>query len=59
MLHLELSYSEYSLLIQAVLNRIDFLNHLLVDLPVNDTIRGVYESDLSSVLALYNKLKDS
>lgn len=58
MLHLELSYSEYSSLVQALLNRIDFLNHLLVDLPVNESIRGVYEADLSSVLALYNKLKN-
>lgn len=58
MLHLELSYSEYSSLIQALLNRIDFLNHLLVDLPVNETVRGVYETDLSSVLALYDKLKN-
>lgn len=58
MLHLELSYSEYSSLVQALLNRIDFLNHLLVDLPVNESIRGVYEADLSSALALYNKLKN-
>lgn len=58
MLHLDLSYSEYSSLVQALLNRIDFLDHLLADLPVSESIRGVYESDLSSVLALYNKLKD-
>ena len=60
MLDLQMSYSEYSIMIQALLNRIDFLSSM-VDRFSGDTsseLYSLYKDDLDSVHALYVKLKE-
>lgn len=60
MLDLKLSYSEYSTLIQALLNRIDFLSSMVDRLSRDSTneLYSLYKDDLDSVHSLYVKLKN-
>lgn len=60
MLDFQISYSEYSIMVQSLLNRIDFLS-AMVDRFSGDTsseLYSLYKSDLDSVRALYFKLKE-
>lgn len=60
MVDLELSYSEYSVLIQALLNRMDFLTEMIRRTSTADNyeLNIIYKDDFSSVYALYVKLRE-
>lgn len=47
---------EFALIVLSVLSRIDFVTNLLNGLPQSETVRANYESELSSLRALYSKL---
>lgn len=47
---------ELALIILSVLTRIDFVTNLLDGLPQSETVRAIYEIELSSLHALYSKL---
>lgn len=60
MIDLKLSYSEYSALIQALLNRMDFLTEMIKRTSTADNyeLNIIYKDDFSSVYDLYIKLKE-
>lgn len=60
MCNLELSYSEYSILVQALLNRIDFLREMVKRTSSPDVadLKEMFQEELSSVRALCVKLKN-
>lgn len=60
MCNLELSYSEYSILVQALLNRIDFLREMVkrTSSPDDADLKEMFQEELSSVRALCVKLKN-
>lgn len=47
---------ELALIVLSVLTRIDFVTNLLNGLPQSETVRAIYETELSSLHALYSKL---
>lgn len=49
-------FTEFSLIAQSVHSRIDFVTNLLNGLSQSDTVRAIYEAELSSLHALYSKL---
>lgn len=50
---------EFALIVLSVLTRIDFVTNLLNGLPQSETVRAIYETELSSLHALYSKLTRS
>ena len=46
---------EFALIVLSVLSRIDFVTNLLNGLPQSETVRAIYETELSSLHALYSK----
>lgn len=60
MIDLKLSYSEYSALIQALLNRMDFLTEMIKRTSTADNyeLNCIYKDDFSSVYDLYIRLKE-
>ena len=47
---------EFALIVLSVLTRIDFVTNLLAGQPQSETVRAIYETELSSLHAFYNKL---
>lgn len=47
---------EFALIALSVLTRIDSVTKLLNGLPQSETVRAIYETELSSLHALYSKL---
>ena len=47
---------EFALIAFSVHTRIDFVTNLLNGLPQSETVRAIYETELSSLHALYSKL---
>lgn len=48
--------SEFSLVVQSLLNRVDFLTDMLKSLPTDSNVYAIYENDLVAIQALYDKL---
>ena len=59
MLDLQIDYSEYSIMIQALLNRMDFLSSMVARLSENPSseMYSLYKDDFEFVHALYLKLR--
>lgn len=59
MLDLQIDYSEYSIMIQALLNRMDFLSSMVARFSEDSSseMYSLYKDDLDSVHALYIKLR--
>lgn len=49
-------FSEFSLIAQSLLTRIDFISDMLKSLPPDSNVYSIYEQDLVSTRALYDKL---
>lgn len=47
---------EFALIVLSVRTRIDSVANLLNGLPQYETVRSIYETELSSLHALYSKL---
>lgn len=49
-------FNEFILIAQSILSRIDFVTNLLNGIFQSETVRAIYEAELSSLHALYDKL---
>lgn len=56
MFEYKFDFSEFSLIAQSLLTRIDFICHMLNSLPSDSNVRAIYEKDLVATRALYEKL---
>lgn len=52
----DFNFSEFSLIAQSLLSRIDFVSGMLVDLPSDSGIKSMYEKELVSLRSLYDKI---
>ena len=60
MLDLKITYSEYSILVQALLNRMDFLQEMIKRTSLSDEQKelcSLFKDDYKDVRALYDRLK--
>lgn len=56
MFEYKFDFSEYSLIVQSLLTRIDFITDMLKSLPSDSNVYAIYEKDLVATRALYDKL---
>lgn len=56
MFEYKFDFSEFSLVAQSLLTRIDFITDLLKSLPTDSNVYAIYENDLVATRALYDKL---
>lgn len=56
MFEYKFDFSEFSLVVQSLLNRVDFLTDMLKSLPTDSNVYAIYENDLVAIQALYDKL---
>lgn len=52
----DFNFSEFSLIAQSLLSRIDFVSKMLVDLPSDSEVKSMYEKELVSLRSLYDKI---
>lgn len=52
----DFNFSEFSLIAQSLLSRIDFVSNMLIGLPSDSDIKAMYEKELVSLRALYDKI---
>ena len=60
MLDLKITYSEYSIFVQALLNRMDFLQEMITRTSLSDEQKelcSLFKDDYKNVRALYDRLK--
>lgn len=60
MLDIKITYSEYSILVQALLNRMDFLQEMVRRTSLSDEqkeLYDLYKEDYKDVHTLYNRLR--
>lgn len=56
MFECEFDFSEFSLVAQSLLTRIDFISDMLLTLSKDSKVYAIYEKDLVATRALYDKL---
>lgn len=56
MFNYDFDFSEFSLIAQSLLLRIDFVSNMLIGLPADSNVKDMYEKELVSLRELYDKL---
>ena len=56
MFNYDFNFSEFSLIAQSLLLRIDFVSNMLIGLPADSNVKDMYEKELILLRELYDKL---